>query len=139
MIDRNSSEGPFPVRSVDHGFVRAGPDGVLEVLRDPAGYPAWWPGARTLGDGRIALPGLPPVRLEPYGVRPGTGVFLRVSGERGDALGGHLEWYLEEFEEGTTVSCIADLRARRPWPPRRVLRMRAGIRSAMVVLREMQT
>jgi hypothetical protein len=111
---------------------------VFEVLRDPAGYPAWWPGARALGDGQISLPGLPPVRLEPYGVRPGTGVFLRVSGGRGEALGGHLEWYVEAFEEGTTVSCIADLRARRPWPPRRVLRMRAGFRSAMVVLREMQ-
>jgi hypothetical protein len=46
---------------------------------------------------------------------------------------------MEAFEEGTTVSCIADLRARRPWPPRRVLRMRAGFRSALVVLREMQT
>ncbi|HEY7280030.1 MAG TPA: hypothetical protein VID47_00445 [Actinomycetota bacterium] len=107
------------------------------MLRDPAGYPAWWPGARSLGDGRIALPGMPPARLEPDGVRPGTGLFVRVSGGRGDALGGHLEWYVEAFEEGTDVTCIADLRTRRAWPPRRVLRMRAGFRSAMVVLREM--
>jgi len=136
---RNSTERPFPVRSVDHGFVRTGPGGVFEVLRDPVAYPAWWPAARALGDGRIALPGLPPVRLEPHRVRPGIGLLLRISGGRGDALGGHLEWHLEAYEEGTTVTCIADLRARRPWPPRRVLRMRAGFRSAMVALREMRT
>jgi len=137
--DRKPLGRTVPVRSLDHGFVRATPERVFEVLRDPAGYPAWWPGARALGDGRIAFPGLPPVRLEPEGVRPGTGLILRVSGARGDALGGHLEWYVEAFEEGTMVSCIADLRARRRWSSRRVLRMRAGFRSALVVLREMQT
>ncbi len=139
MTDRNSTGGRFPVRSLDHGFVRAEPERVFEVLRDPAGYPAWWPGAKALGDGRITLPGLPPVRLEPDGVRPGVGLFLRISGGGGDALRGHLEWYVEAFEEGTTVTCIADLQARRRWPPRRVLRMRAGFRSAMVVLRELRT
>ena len=125
------------MRSLDHGFVRARPARVFEVLRDPAGYPAWWPGARALGDGRLRLPGLPPVLMEPGGVRPGTGLHLRISGGRREALDGHLEWYVEAFEEGTLVSCIADLRAARPWRPRRVLRMRAGVRSALVALKGM--
>jgi hypothetical protein len=125
------------VRALDHGFVRAEPERVLEVLRDPAGYPAWWPGARALGDGRVQLPGLPSARLEAFGIRPGTGVRLRVSAGRREAVAGQLEWYLEAFEEGTVVSCIADLRARRSWPPRRVLRMRSGVRAAMVALKGM--
>ena len=136
MIDRKAEGRTAPVRSLDHGFVRATPERVFEVLRDPAGYPAWWPGAKALGHGRMSLPGMPPVRLEPEGVRPGTGLRLRVSGARGDALGGHLEWFVEAFEEGSVVSCIADLRPRRPWSARRVLRMRAGFRSALVELRE---
>ena len=137
MNGRQPLGGSVPVRALDHGFVRAKPGRVFEVLRDPAGYPAWWPGARALADGRVRLPGFPPVRLEAFGVRPGTGVNLRVSDGRRAALGGHLEWYLEAFEEGTVVSCIADLEARRPWSPRRVLRMRAGVRSAMVALKGM--
>ena len=136
MISRKAVGRTVSVRSLDHGFVRAAPERVFEVLRDPAGYPDWWPGTKALGDGRISLPGLPPVRLEPEGARPRTGLLLRVSGARGGALGGHLEWYVEAFEEGTVVSAIADLRARRPWSPRRVLRMRSGFRSALVELRE---
>jgi len=138
VIDRKPQGGAVPVRSLDHGFVRVPPERVLAVLRDPARYPAWWPGAKALGDGRISLPGMPPVRLEPEGVRSGTGLRLRVSGARGDALEGHLEWYVEAFEEGWVVSCIADLRPRRPWSPRRMLRMRSGFRSALVALREMR-
>lgn len=138
MIGRKLHGGTVPVRSLDHGFVRAAPERVFEVLRDPAGYPAWWPEARALGDGRISLPGLPPVRLEPEGVRPGTGLRLRVSDARGDTLGGHLEWYMEAFVEGSVLSCIADLRARRPWSSRRVLRMRSGFRAALVELRDLR-
>jgi len=138
VIRRKRLRGTVPVRSLDHGFVRATPERVFEVLREPAGYPAWWPGARALVDGRIALPGMPPVRLEPEVLRPGTGLRLGIAGGRGDALAGHLEWYVEAFEEGAVVSCIADLRSRRPWSRRRVLRMRAGFRSALVVLREME-
>ena len=138
MIRREHLGGSVPVRSLDHGFVRAKPERVFEVLRDPAGYPAWWPGARALGDGRLALPGIPPSRVTAHGVRPGTGLFVRFRDGLDDASGGgHLEWYLEAFEEGTVVSCIADLRAPRPWRPRRVLRMRSGIRSAMVALKGM--
>ncbi len=49
------------------------------------------------------------------GVRPGTGLYVRFRNGRGDASCGHLEWYLEAFEEGTVVSCIADLRVARAW------------------------
>ena len=137
MNGRRHLGGSVPVRSLDHGFVRVTPGRVFEVLRDPAGYPAWWPGARALGDGRLELPGIPPARVAADGVRPGTGLYVRFLDERGDASGGHLEWYLEAFEEGTVVTCIADLRTARPWRERRVLRMRSGIRSALVALKGM--
>ena len=137
MNGRRHLGGSVPVRSLDHGFVRVTPGRVFEVLRDPAGYPAWWPGARALGDGRLALPGIPPAWAQADGVRPGTGVFVRFRNGRGDASCGHLEWYLEAFEEGTVVSCIADLRVARAWRERRVLRMRAGFRSALVSLKGM--
>jgi len=137
VIGRKHLGGTAAVRSLDHGFVRAKPQRVFEVLRDPAGYPAWWPGARALDDGRLALPGIPRARVTAGGVRPGTGLSVRFGGGRGDASGGHLEWYLEAFEEGTVVSCIVDLRVPREWSERRVLRMRSGIRSAMVALKGM--
>jgi uncharacterized protein YndB with AHSA1/START domain len=117
--------------------VRARPGRVFEVVLDPAGYPAWWPGARALGDGRLALPGIPPARVETDRVRPGTGLYVRFGDGRGDASGGHLEWYLEAYEEGTVVSCIADLRVPRAWRERRLLRMRAGFRGALVALKGM--
>ena len=126
-----------PIRALDHGFVAAEPERVFGVVRDTAGYPGWWPGAKPLGDGRLRLPGLPPATVAADGVRPGTGLLVRVSGGRRGAIDGHLEWYLEGFREGTLVSCIADLRAPRPWRPARVLRLRAGVRSAMVALKEM--
>jgi hypothetical protein len=141
MIGRHTPGGPVPVRALDHGFVAARPERVFDVLSDPAGYPAWWPGARTVGDGRVRLPGLPPLRMATDGVRPGTGLFVRVSDGPGGGfegeIGGHMEWYLEAFEEGTVVSCITDLRAACAWRPRRVLRVRAGVRSAMVALKGM--
>jgi hypothetical protein len=136
VIDRKMKRRPAEIRALDHGFVAAERERVFEVVRDPAGYAGWWPGARSLGDGRLRLPGLPPIVAAADSVRPGTGLVVRVSG-RPARIAGHLEWYLESFEEGTVVSCIADLRAPRPWRPRRVIRLRSGVRSAMVALKGM--
>jgi len=107
------------------------------VLRDPSGYPAWWPGARALGGGRLGFPGLPPMRAATSGVRPGVGLFVRIQGRTrtGRRLAGHVEWYLEGFKEGTVVSVISNLETGRPWSPRRVLRFRAGMRDALVALK----
>jgi hypothetical protein len=134
---RQLNRRPAAVRALDHGFVAAERERVFEVLRDPAGYPRWWPGTRSLGDGRLQIPGLPPAALSAEAVRPGTGLVVRVSDPRPRGVDGHLEWYLESFQEGTVVSCITDLRAPRPWRPRRVLRLRSGVRSAMVALKGM--
>jgi hypothetical protein len=135
---RESSGGPEPVRTVDQGFVAASPEQVFEVLREPAGYPAWWPGARSDGDGRLRLPGLPPATVATDGVRPGVGLFVRLDGRTrsGRRVTGHVEWYLEAFKEGTVVSGIANLDTGRPWSRRRVLRFRAGMRDGLVALRE---
>ncbi|HEX9312656.1 MAG TPA: SRPBCC family protein [Actinomycetota bacterium] len=137
MSDRHSTRRRATIRALDHGFVAAKREMVFEVLRDPEGYAGWWPGARSLGDGRLRVPGLPAVVVSTERVRLGTGLVVRVSDRRPGGINGHLEWYLENFEEGTVVSCIADLRAPRPWRPRRVLRLRSGVRSAMVALKGM--
>ena len=108
----------------------AAPIGVFEVLRDPSGYPTWWPGARG-GDGTLVLPGLGGVRVAAEGIRVGVGLTVRLDGDRAE---GHLEWYLEPFREGTVVNSITNLWARRRWSPRRSLRLRASIRDAMVAL-----
>jgi hypothetical protein len=137
LNDRHSRWRRATIRALDHGFVAAKRERVFEVLRDPTGYAGWWPGARSLGDGRLRVPGLPPVAVSADRVRLGTGLVVRVSGRRPGGIDGHLEWYLETFEEGTVVSCITDLRAPRPWRPRRVLRLRSSVRSAMVALKGM--
>ncbi|MFL5800042.1 MAG: SRPBCC family protein [Actinomycetota bacterium] len=137
MNDRQSRRRRAAIRALDHGFVAAKRERVFEVLGDPTGYAGWWPGTRSLGDGRLRIPGLPPAVVAADRVRPGTGLVVRISERRPRGIEGHLEWYLETFEEGTVVSCIADLRAPRPWRPRRVLRLRSGVRSAMVALKGM--
>ena len=136
MSGRESSGGPEPVSTVDQGFVAASPGRVFEVLRDPAGYPAWWPGVWSAG-GRLRLPGLPPAAVATDGIRPGVGLFVRLDGRTrsGRRVAGHVEWYLEEFKEGTVVSGIANLDTGRPWSRRRVLRFRAGMRDGLVALR----
>ena len=133
QLDRRSAS----VRALDHGFVAAKREVVFEVLSDPAGYACWWPGTRSLGDGRLRIPGLRAVSVSADAIRPGTGLMVRVSDPRPRGVDGHLEWYLESFREGTVVSCITDLRARRPWRSRRVLRVRSGVRAAMVALKGM--
>ncbi len=123
------------VSTVDQGFVPATAAVCYGRLADPAGYPAWWPGAAVRdapGGTAIEIGGLRMEGVRPDGVRPGVGLYLRFDG-RGGA--GSLEWYLEPFDGGTIVSAIAELDPRRPWGRRRVLRFRAAIRDGLVGLR----
>ncbi|MBI4259386.1 MAG: hypothetical protein HY658_02360 [Actinobacteria bacterium] len=124
---------PVRVEAVDQGFVPAAPPGrVFRVLRDPAGYPSWWPGVRAAGAGRLVMPGVGSVGFSVLRERPDVAVELRLAGRGFEA---EVEWYLEPLEEGTMVSCITRIGARRRWPGRRVLAYRSGIRRAMVSLR----
>jgi hypothetical protein len=120
----------------DQGVVWAEPSHVYRALSDPAGYGAWWPGARaSLDDGRVTLriPGLPGLRVVTERLREGVGLFLRLEGD----LSGNMEWYLEPFEEGTIVSCLVELEI--PGGPRRsgraLRRLRAAVRRGMVGLK----
>src|SRR5438552_4002901 len=65
--------------------------------------------------------------------RPGVGLYVRL-----DARGfpGHLEWFLEPYKEGTVVNAIVNVESARRWRDRRILAVRAGLRLAMVALRE---
>jgi hypothetical protein len=121
------------VAVVDQGFVPASPERAFEMLRLPDAYPGWWPGVRA-GRGGIDLPVLGEVSVSVERVRTGVGLLVGVTGRRAS---GHLEWYLEPFEEGTLVSCITDLEVRRAWSPRRVRRWRASVRSGLVALEAM--
>lgn len=133
------------VTAHDQGFVAAPPREVYEVLSDVRSYPAWWPGTDAAGDTdaaagegadtvRLRLPPAPPVIASAERHRPGVGVFIRL----GPPLEGTLEWYLEPFEEGSIVNAILDLRldGGRRRAARRLGRLRAGIRGALVALRE---
>lgn len=112
----------------DQGVVWADPSLVYRALSDPAGYAAWWPGARTfLDDGRVTLrlEGVPGLRVAPERPRDGVGLFLRVDGD----YSGTIEWYLEPFEEGTIVSCLVELDI--PGGPGRSQRRLRGLRAAV--------
>jgi hypothetical protein len=125
---------PVRVASVDKGFVAASPGRVFEVLAGTEAYGNWWPGA-TGGSGLwLELPGIGKVRYQPDGVAPGVELTLRLEGRR---LRGRLQWYLEPFKEGTVVYGIVDLETERGFRGRRRLAVRAGIRRAMVALKEM--
>jgi uncharacterized protein YndB with AHSA1/START domain len=122
------------VASVDTGFVGATPGRVFEVVADPASYPRWWPGARGEGPSELRLPGIGRAGFHVGDVRPGVELTVRLEGRR---HGGRLQWYLEPFEEGTVVYGIVDLETDRRWTARRKRGVRAGIRRAMVALKEM--
>jgi uncharacterized protein YndB with AHSA1/START domain len=122
------------VASVDTGFVAAAPQRVFEVLAQPASYPTWWPGARAGSGSGLELPGIGQVRVRPDDAKPGVELILRLEGRR---IGGHLQWYLEPFKEGTVVYGIVDIETERRFGPRRRLAVRAGMRRAMVALKEM--
>jgi uncharacterized protein YndB with AHSA1/START domain len=118
---------------VDKGFVAVAPGKVFEVLASPGAYPRWWPGARA-GDGdELRLPGVGRVGLRGQDARPGVELVLRLEGRR---HGGRLQWYLEPFKEGTVVYGIVDLETERRWTARRARRVRAGVRGALVALKE---
>jgi hypothetical protein len=121
------------VAAIDQGFVLAAPPRVYELVRDPAGYPVWWPGVRADGEGRLRFPELGPVAVAVDEVREGIELLIRVEGRRGR---GHLQWYLEPFKEGTIVYGITDVQAKRSWSARRVLRHRSSMRRALVSLKD---
>ena len=64
------------VAEIDRGFVRAAPDRVFELLRDPARYPEWWPRVRPAGEGALRFPELGPVGFSVEGVREGVKVVV---------------------------------------------------------------
>jgi hypothetical protein len=120
------------VAEIDRGFVRASPDRVFELVRDPARYPEWWPRVRRAGDRSLRFPQLGEVGTEVHGVKDGVELIVKVEGR---AVRGHLQWYLEPFKDGTIVYGITDVETSSRWTPRRVLRHRASIRRAMVALK----
>ena len=121
------------VAEVDRGFVRASPDRVFELVRDPARYPEWWPRVRGAGDRALRFPELREVRTAVQGVRDGVELIVKVEGR---AVRGHLQWYLRPFKDGTIVFGITDVETARPWSARRVLRHRASIHRALVALKD---
>jgi uncharacterized protein YndB with AHSA1/START domain len=120
------------VAEVDRGFVPAPPDRVFELVRDPNGYPVWWPGVRAAGQGRLRFPELRSVSVATDAVREGIELLVRVEGREGR---GHLQWYLEAFKEGTIVFGITDVQTRKAWSTRRVLRHRTSMRQALLAMK----
>ena len=121
------------VAAIDQGFVLAAPGRVFELVCDPAGYPSWWPRVRTDGEGRLRFPELGSVAAAVDVVREGIELMVPVEGRR---VRGHLQWYLEAFEEGTIVYGITDVQTTKRWSARRVLRHRTSMRRALVALKE---
>ena len=122
------------VASVDTGFVAASPGRVFQVVADPAAYPRWWPGTRAGNASELLLPGIGRAEYRLGAIRPGVELTVRLQGRR---QGGRLQWYLERFKEGTVVYGIVDLETDRRWTVRRQRGIRAGIRAAMVALKEL--
>jgi polyketide cyclase/dehydrase/lipid transport protein len=120
------------VAEIDRGFVRAAPDRVFDLVRDPTRYPEWWPRVRSTREGSLRLPELGEVRTDVRGVNEGVELIVEVEG---GGVRGHLQWYLQPFKDGTIVYAITDVETSRRWSSRRVLRHRASIRRAMVALK----
>ena len=115
------------VRAHDQGFVSASPSRVYRTLLDLDSYPGWWPGSRVGRDG-LALP----LSRSASGVRS-----ERERNDEGLHLvfeGGSLEWYLEPFDDGTIVNAFLDV-GPNAGRPRGLLRLRAGVRDALVGLK----
>ena len=119
------------VAEIDKGFVRAPPERVFELVRDPFRYPQWWPKVRADGRG-LRLPVLGRVSVTTEGIRDGVELLVPVAGPR---VRGHLQWYIEPFKDGTVVYGITDVQTARRWSMRRVLRHRASMRRALVALK----
>lgn len=116
--------------TMDQGFVPEPPGRVYARLADVDAYPEWWTGVRTR-DGTIAIPGLPHSEVTVERDRPRVGLVLRL---RGGGVDASLEWYLERFKEGTVVNAILELDET---GERRRMRVRRGLREAMVALRRL--
>lgn len=122
----------------DQGFVAAPPGRVYPELADPARYPRWWPGVRAerADPGAVGLwiGGMGSVEVRAERHRPSTGLFLRLRG----SSAGTMEWFLEEFQDGTIVNSLldVDLPGGAAQAERRLRRVRVAIRRAMVALKE---
>jgi len=121
------------VAEIDRGFVRASPDRVFELVRDPARYPQWWPRVRGAGDRALRFPELGEVRTAVEGVKDGVELIVKVEGR---AVRGHLQWYLRRFKDGTIVFGITDVETGGRWSTRRVLRHRASMHDALIALKK---
>lgn len=115
------------VRSHDQGFVAAAPGEVYTLLAEPVSYPGWWPGTRANGEGVLLPLGRRPRHATPDRKREGIGLYLVFGGDS-------LEWYLEPFDDGTIVNAFLDVEAARR-ASRRLLRMRASVRTGLVGLK----
>jgi hypothetical protein len=125
----------------DSGFVRATRAQVHLLVRDPAGYQAWWPGVRSWREDAGAgldLPAAPwrggrhRVVLTPARDRPGKGMTFRCGG----ALRGECEWYYTDERTGTVVHYLLRAEVAVPGPARIVRAHRWGVRSALHALKD---
>jgi hypothetical protein len=129
------------IEAWDSVFVRARRADVHPILRDVAGYGAWWPGLRA-----TPLPSGTRLHHDPPGMvraahvvdvvvrkdRPDLGVDLGCTGD----LVGAAEWYYLDEVDGTTVHHL--LRAEtddRGWR-RRLAAHRASVRAALDELKD---
>lgn len=129
------------VESWDSVFVRARRADVHPLVRDVAGYPGWWPGARTsVGGERVALALRTPGRarrsehllVRVTEERPGKGLRLGVDGD----LRGELEWYYLDERAGVVVHILAKGSvADRGWQ-RRLAAHRAAVRLGLHALKD---
>jgi hypothetical protein len=122
-----------PIAALDHGFVRAAPSKVFELLRDPAGYSGWWPGSGGGADGALRLPVLGEFRMDATDLVDGVGLTLRLEGR---GLRGHLQWHIDPFRDGSIVYAGTVLEPAGRLSARRLLRYRASLRRAFVGLKE---
>lgn len=129
------------LESVDEVFVRACHEDVHAYVRDPAGYGAWWPGARSrpARDGaalELRPPGLSRVqrlRVTLIEERPGLGLRL---GLRGD-FAGDAEWYYLDEGDGTLVHYLVRGQMGGRGAHRRLARHRWVVREGLHALKDL--